>query len=1036
MKTVLQSLVSIAGTFLVMAFNAGATAPEPGHSPSWPVTGPTIRGTNTLTIPAKGATGTVSLRLGERNPLVPPFKEIFDDFSQGMEHLEFQRHFEVIDANGDGRSWGLYNYSDSIYSKCAYLLYPLEDGNLSDVPGRAKADDWLVSKAIKLEGGKFYNVSMDASLFVDGTEHLVEVRMGEYNDADGLTTLVIPATTVTTRARKLINGWFEAPGDGLYYIGVHAISERAKCAPGYLFIDNIAMDAPRTGGEPGDVSSLTFTNDPNGSTSVDISFNLPATSINGSALSGTVDITVTRNGNTIATLNGKKPGEKISLKDDPMAEGATAYSFIVSNSIGAGREYRTSHYAGIAEPESPIITSVTEVAEGRVTITWTAPERDVNGNAINSSLLRYDIFDYSTEIADYIAYDVKGTSCTVDVPLHHGGQTAALLVMTAALNGKVSAPTGSDVIIVGKPYGFPYHYSFVESSTEESVLMSDSDDEVTWRLLDDLSDPQSQDYDNGYISMIGNQPDLKGEFSTGKIDLTEATHPYVSIYTYVYPDDENVIVISVIDCATGEKTAVSTINLTDYPRVGWNRLLVPITEFAGKVVRVCFGCRIETHGYIPFDNLSISDLQDTDLSVDLISASQYASVDEKYSVTASVMNTGHKTVDNYEVKLYCDGKCVDTVASDKPLASMQEASVTLSGRFSSASSEMPEFYVEVETAGDSDPDNDRTRTFSITFLAPNHPTVTTLTAQETDSEVHLTWTAPDLTKAAPEESIEDFESYAAFTTELNGGWTMHDGDNGYVRGYNGVEMPVDMTQQAWWTMTNDAPFNFLPTFGKSSLVQMCSVNANGSAVKNDDWLISPELYGGRQTIGFRARSASVSYGYDTFEVYYSLTDNNPESFNLIMLETSLDEIWQQFFVSLPDGAKYFAIRCTSDDCFSMMLDDITYTSKGTPREYRLEGYNVYRNGTMLNSTPLTECSFVTTRELERDAYFVTAVYDRGESVASNVAYLGKSGLDEVTEINDAPVEYFDLRGIRVPANALRSGIYIRKQGGTVTKLRR
>lgn len=1037
MKTSFRAIASVAGAVIAMSIQTGAIAPEPGRNTTPPKAGEPISGSANLAMPAKGCISNAALRLGERNPLVPPFIEVFDDFTEGMEHADFERHFEVIDANGDGRSWGLYNYSDDFYSKCAYLLYPLEEGFLAGTPGRATADDWLVSRAIKLEGGKYYNVSMDASLFLDGTEHLLEVRIGEYNDEDGMDQVVIPATTVNTKARKHINGWFQAPGDGLYYIGVHAISDRAKCAPGYLFVDNIAMDAARSGNEPGEVNNVEFTNDPNGTTMVDISFILPTTDISGSKLSGTVDVTVRRGDKTIGTFAGKRPGEKVTFKDDADDEGEATYSFVVKNSAGAGREYLTSHYAGFVEPEAPVITSVTEESTaGRVKITWTAPTKDLNGNAINQSLLRYDIYDFSTEELVCIAYDVKGTSYSVDVPLHHGGQSAALLVMTAAFNGKVSAPAGSDMLIVGTPYKFPYSYSFVESLTDESVLGADSDENVAWRMLDDFSDPKSQDGDGGYISMIGTQPGQKGRLYTGKIDLTDAKRPLVSIYTYVYPDDENEIEISVIDCQNEQKTSVGSFNLIG-KRVGWNRLMLPITEFAGKTVKICFECRINSHGYIPLDNLSIYDLPETDLSVELLSASQYASADEDYEVEAKVINTGHKTISKYNVRLYCEGKCVDEVSINSPIASMKDASVLLSGRFSAVSAEMPSFHVEVETEGDQNSDNNRTAPFTITFLAPNHPTVTTLVAQETADDVTLTWQAPDLSKAAPEESFEDFESYAAFTTKLDGGWTMYDGDKGYVGGYNGVSMPVDQTQQAWWTMTSDAPYNFVPTLGKSSLVQMFTVNSGGSPIKNDDWLISPELYGGRQTVEFWARSINVDYGYDTFEVYYSLTDNSPASFRKIMYETSLEEVWEQFFVSLPDGAKYFAIRCTSENCLNMMLDNITYIAKGTPKEYKLIGYNVYRNDTKLNDEPLTGCSFKTSRELERDSYFVTAVYDRGESVASNVAYLGKSGIGEVTAdetASDEQVEYFDLRGARVSESNLRPGIYLRRQGLSVSKV--
>ena len=45
------------------------------------------------------------------------------------------------------------------------------------------------------------------------------------------------------------------------------------------------------------------------------------------------------------------------------------------------------------------------------------------------------------------------------------------------------------------------------------------------------------------------------------------------------------------------------------------------------------------------------------------------------------------------------------------------------------------------------------------------------------------------------------------------------------------------------------------------------------------------------------------------------------------------------------------------------------------------------------------------------------------------------GIDDVTtdEDNNAPVEYYDLRGIRVNPDDAAAGLYIRRQGSTVSK---
>lgn len=62
----------------------------------------------------------------------------------------------------------------------------------------------------------------------------------------------------------------------------------------------------------------------------------------------------------------------------------------------------------------------------------------------------------------------------------------------------------------------------------------------------------------------------------------------------------------------------------------------------------------------------------------------------------------------------------------------------------------------------------------------------------------------------------------------------------------------------------------------------------------------------------------------------------------------------------------------------------------------------------------------------------------GKNVQINkvtVSYLPESSaIEEITSDSDAPVEYFNLQGIRVAADNLTPGIYVRRQGSEVTKI--
>ncbi|MCI7044830.1 MAG: choice-of-anchor J domain-containing protein, partial [Prevotella sp.] len=154
---------------------------------------------------------------------------------------------------------------------------------------------------------------------------------------------------------------------------------------------------------------------------------------------------------------------------------------------------------------------------------------------------------------------------------------------------------------------------------------------------------------------------------------------------------------------------------------------------------------------------------------------------------------------------------------------------------------------------------------------------------------------------------------------------------------------------------------------------------------NNDWMISPELSGDAQTISFWAKTYTLQYGAESFEVLYSTTGKAVEDFTLVEAVDQVPNEWTEYSYNLPAGAKYFAIRCTSNDKFIFLVDDVTYVpANAAQQELSLIGYNVYRDGVKVNAEPVAEPSFIDATAAEGShTYVVTVVYDKGESKASN-----------------------------------------------------
>ena len=972
-----------------------------------------------------GTSSTDPKRLGEKNPIIPPFTEAFN-YREGMEHEDFEKNFQTIDANNDKRVWGMYAYEDEEYSRCAYMHYPLED--------MPQADDWLITRAIKLQAGKWYCISLDASLFSDGPAHTFEVKYGMFNDADGLDMPVIPATDVNTKLKKNVKGWICPEFDGIYYIGVHGIS---TCHSGWLFIDNITIDAPMDGEVPNEITDMKVISSPDGTPSATFTFKAPSKNIANTELSEITAIEVYRGDQLIKTFDKVQPGKEYTFDDTTPKAGYYRYTIQCSNKAGKGAISRHDLFVGMTNPLPPTNVTLTETNSDYATLTWESPATDVNGTAINPDIITYNIYN-PDPFGEMVPAEegVTGNSYQIDTHSEYQ-QSLVYAAVTAVVNGMESSIAADEVIAVGDPYTLPYADSFVAGSNDY-VLAVKNDPGVQWSMLDDHSTPKSQDNDNGYISMIASEPGQKGEIITGKIKLDPDSKTELSFFTYIYEEDENEINVYIIDMETGERNLLATTLLGEIKHQGWKRLNYSLDNYAGKIVRIAIEATIASHGYVPIDNMRIKKVSAINAAVDGVRAPKCAKADEPFEVFATIHNYGFEAIQNYNVVLLHDNKEVATKKGET-IARDSSIEIKFQDKLSAISPDMPEITVRVDAEGDTDLEDNMSRPVQIAFIAPVHPVAINLTATENEQGVTLNWDAPDLTKAAPAETLEDFESYAQFATAF-GNWSMFDADKGYVGGFKGYDMPgIDGTQQAYWIMSAIEPFDtFIKAHsGINAAVQMYSINeSHSNYVQNDDWLISPELYGGKQTIRFWAKSFSTSGGPDVFEVLYSKSDKDITNFETILDETNATEAWTQYFVTIPDGTKYFAVRCTSNNIYMFMVDDFEFIPAGTPTEIKLIGYNVYRNNVKQNTEPLSGTTFTTSRELEADNYFVTAVYDLGESAASNVAMLGEVSIENITADKDsnAPIEYYDLRGIKVNPSDVIPGIYIRRQGSTTTKV--
>lgn len=544
------------------------------------------------------------------------------------------------------------------------------------------------------------------------------------------------------------------------------------------------------------------------------------------------------------------------------------------------------------------------------------------------------------------------------------------------------------------------------------------------------------------------------------------------------------------------------IYLADYYDIDANRALIgQAVEVGGTVVTTAaFESHVDQikylaiHGVSPADRnfLNLTTLSitatgtcdvpvgDKNIAITSLDADDTATAATEAKVTVNLLNNGLQTIDKYVVKLFVDGEQVDS-AEGSAIDSFGKAAVELTYNTPITKvGDSIEVYATVEADDDLLADDNTSATKTVTLVRPNYPAATGLNAVVDGTTVGLTWTEPDMSDTGFVTTVESFEDYPTFSTGQEGSevdgdnignWTTVDVDglNNYLYSWTGDNttkpnfnsdnckfawIVIDVDEAAATDIKSDA------ATGNKCLLAGCAYqNINGSThTGNDDWLISPELSGNAQTISLKA--ASVGSYTETFEVLYSTKGKNTDDFTLIATESTNSTDYKDYSYDLPAGAKYFAVRCTSDNAYGLRLDDITYEGHRDFGNIELKQYNVYRDSELIGSSSTT--SYDDTNVADGTySYQVTALYNLGESaltdaveaivmVSSGVSSITNGGITvsvadyRITVAGAAgqAIEIYSIDGRRVAATVgtdvntfdVAAGVYIVRAGNTTVKV--
>ncbi len=916
----------------------------------------------------------------------------------------------VIDANADGVTWTT--------SPGGFVVYSGEE---------LDGDDWIITPAIHLVPGRQYNVQLGIAAR-NGVVYYekFELKAGQGNTVDAMTATVLPEQGIPTLGSMLrIDTTFVASADGNYNFGVHAMSSaswRQMRLYSLTVTEGSLLTAPQA------VANLTATAAGQGQLSATLAFNAPALDLNGDALAALGKIEVANaDGQVLSTVVTPVPGAALTC-DVPAVQGDNTYVVTPYGSDGeAGKAAQVTVYCGVDVPSYP--TDVTlSVQNNRPHLTWQAPVTGENGGYINPALLTYDVLGSLWE--DLAATGLTATQWTDNWDATTGDQTTLYYGVRAVNAAGQGSGMISNVIVAGANYTLPFVENFPYGGlNNECWIMSSADGEAEWGVsrTEGFDSPLGCARFDGYSG--GSQA-----LVTGKVSLAGAQVPVLDFRVMGDPSSDDRLDVLVSDEFEGQYMLLKSVQFSG-TNGEWQHVVVDLSQFKDlDHVHIAFmGAATTYMSTIWLDEVRIDEQREHDLVARHLTASKSrVMVGESHTeLELSIENRGTAAVAaaDYQVSVLRNGELLQ-VLEGVDIASDAMATVSCTYVPDNDDDSDLEFVARIDYAADQDPASNTSEAVTVQVDKQQWPAVDDLQGEGDGGIAKLTWSQPDLSGTPESVVTEGFEAYNSFDIEKMGSWTLADVDQSYTYDISGFYWENATMPQSWIVF---APAEVEDLYGDGEPLSSAWDPHSGEKYAasfacydglNDDWLITPELSGNAQQVSFWAKSANDYYGMERFEVYYSTTDTNVESFTALAQDfEQVPAAWTEYSYSLPEGAKYFAIRCVSPNRFCLMVDDVTFECAPQPLDVEFVGYNVYRNGVLVNEAPVTVTHFETAFDSE-DKFTVRVVYDKGLSASSNVVTLIASGI-AAPEADTQAGDLYDLQGRKVQA-PVEGEIYVTK----------
>lgn len=889
--------------------------------------------------------------------------------SQKLSPKQYTKYYYKVSAISHNLNSGE-STSNAIGFGQAYDIPFSEDFSSNYTDYFNKEDDWLITPALDMTNQNVYNITLDATnTGSDNAE--IEIYMGNGSSPKDMTQRLSKNTLKAGTSSRIITYMYSSTPSNSF-IGIKTVSQ--------VSLTKLWVVKGTTAEAPDSVKQLRATCE-KGKSEVKFTFTTPSTTINGKPLASLNSVKIMCDSAEIGSINHVTPGQSCSVTYNDTFNGMRNYTVYAVSEKGDGMPSVVSLFVGTDIPTSPGNVKLVD-ANGTAHISWTAPNIGMNGEDIAPSQLTYDILRNDNQL---VAHDISGTSFDdTSVDLNTSNQQFCQYAVKAKTVAGSSDYAMSNPIVKGAPYDLPFHESFPNGSLSYGFWGTDGIG-AKWSI----SSNTSSDNDGGCALFNPSRAEGSSTLYSGKINIAGLSSVKLDYDCYVTPGSNTKLLVELrrpdMTVVKVDSIDMSTMSGTK----GWKKRFVNIsTTDAGNYCHILFHA-ISGDGVtnVYVDNISLDRTFDYDLDA-VISVPTEVRAGSKANIQAIVRNVGGKVYPySYAASLVVDGAVYET-QSGSSLA--QNATNSFDFVFP-----VPVFFegqhtlsIELTADEDEQQSNNLSSEVAVKVLPSILPTVGNLQWKQDSQYRTMTWSAPNLEGEIV--NYDDVESYQPFAIDNVGDWTMVDVDGSYTYGIASGDSYVDFPhaiEPKSWIVFNAPESGAIiydnggrPTGWKPRSGDQMFISFQDADGVTDDWMISPELPGYKQTLSFYVKSINpATHGFETFEVLYSTTDKDLSSFRQItdiIGEAPAD--WTEVKADLPEGTKYFAIRGTSVGHFALLLDDITYSIM-KKEDLHLEGYNIYADMHKLNDSPISNLQYTLDNKIEASRIDVTAVYAEGQS---------------------------------------------------------